>query len=73
MLKVNVGLSRKLSRDYNSTGFSLNLDGELCAGMDDLLRPQARLRLWTRLDRLRPKHRGHFESETGCGSGLTQV
>lgn len=35
MLKVNVGLSRKLSRDYNSTGFSLNLEGELCAGPDD--------------------------------------
>lgn len=35
MLKVNVGLSRKLSRDYNSTGFSLNLEGELCVGPDD--------------------------------------
>lgn len=35
MLKVNVGLSRKLSRDYNSTGFSLNLEGELCGGPDD--------------------------------------
>lgn len=35
MLKVNVGLSRKLSRDFNSTGFSLNLEGEICVGMDD--------------------------------------
>jgi hypothetical protein len=35
MLRVNVGLSRKLSRDYNSTGFSLNLEGELCASPDD--------------------------------------
>lgn len=35
MLKVNVGLSRKLSRDFNSTGFSLNLEGELCIGPDD--------------------------------------
>lgn len=35
MLKVNVGLSRKLSRDYNSTGFSLNLEGEICVGPDD--------------------------------------
>ena len=35
MFKVNVGLSRKLSRDYNSTGFSLNLEGELCVGLDD--------------------------------------
>jgi hypothetical protein len=29
MLKVNVSLSRKLSRDYNSTGFSINLEGEI--------------------------------------------
>ena len=35
MLKVNVGLSRKLSRDFNSTGFSLNLEGEICVALDD--------------------------------------
>ncbi|MBY0587911.1 hypothetical protein K2X85_12090 [bacterium] len=35
MLKVNVGVSRKLSKDYNSTGFSLNLEGEICAKLDD--------------------------------------
>ncbi|MEX1028355.1 MAG: hypothetical protein WD049_10195, partial [Candidatus Paceibacterota bacterium] len=35
MLKVNVGLSRKVSRDYNSTGFSVNLEGEVCAPLDD--------------------------------------
>jgi hypothetical protein len=35
MLKVNVGVSRKVSRDYNSTGFSVNLEGEVCVGMDD--------------------------------------
>lgn len=35
MLRVNVGLSRKLSRDYNSTGFSINLDGELTAPISD--------------------------------------
>lgn len=35
MLRVNVGLSRKLSRDYNSTGFSINLDGELVASVSD--------------------------------------
>lgn len=35
MLRVNVGLSRKLSRDYNSTGFSINLDGELTASLSD--------------------------------------
>jgi hypothetical protein len=35
MLKVNVGLSRKISRDYNSTGYSVNLDGEIMASPDD--------------------------------------
>lgn len=35
MLKVNVGLSRKLSRDYNSTGFSVNLEGEITVPPND--------------------------------------
>lgn len=35
MLRVNVGLSRKLSKDYNSTGFSINLDGEITAPVSD--------------------------------------
>lgn len=35
MLKVNVGLSRKLSRDYNSTGFSINVEGEIGVSIDD--------------------------------------
>src|SRR4051794_40708723 len=35
MLKANVGLSRKLSKDFNSTGFSLNLEGEVLATLDD--------------------------------------
>ena len=35
MLRVNVGLSRKLSKDYNSTGFSINLDGEVTAPSSD--------------------------------------
>lgn len=35
MLRVNVGLNRKLTRDYNSTGFSLNLEGELAVALDD--------------------------------------
>jgi len=35
MLRVNVGMSRKLSRDFNSTGFSVNLDGEISASLDD--------------------------------------
>ena len=35
MIKVNVGLSRKLSKDFNSTGFSLNLEGEIPAPIDD--------------------------------------
>ena len=35
MLRVNVGLSRKLSQDYNSTGYSINLDGEITAPVND--------------------------------------
>jgi hypothetical protein len=35
MLKANVGVSRKISKDYNSTGFSLNLEGEILAPVDD--------------------------------------
>ena len=35
MLRVNVGMSRKLSKDFNSTGFSVNLDGEVPVGLDD--------------------------------------
>jgi len=35
MLHVNVGLSRKVSKDYNSTGFSVNLDGEIGVPLDD--------------------------------------
>lgn len=35
MLKVNVGLSRKLSKDYNSEGFSINVEGEVVAQTSD--------------------------------------
>jgi hypothetical protein len=35
MLKVNVGLSRKLSKDYNSEGFSINIEGEVAAPVND--------------------------------------
>lgn len=35
MIKVNVGMSRKVSQDFNSTGFSVNLEGEIGAAMDD--------------------------------------
>jgi hypothetical protein len=35
MIKANVGLSRKLSANFNSTGFSLNLEGEILANVDD--------------------------------------
>lgn len=35
MLRVNVGLSRKLSKDYNSTGYSVNVDGEVTAAVSD--------------------------------------
>ena len=35
MLKVNVGLSRKLTRDFQSTGFTVNLEGEVAADLND--------------------------------------
>lgn len=35
MLRANVGLSRKLSKDYNSTGFTINLEGEITAPVND--------------------------------------
>jgi hypothetical protein len=35
MLKANVGLSRKITRDYNSTGYFVNLEGEILAFVDD--------------------------------------
>ena len=34
MLRVTVGKSRKLSEDYNSTGFSISIDGEITAALD---------------------------------------
>jgi len=34
MLRVTVGKSRKLSQDYNSTGFSIAVDGEITAPLD---------------------------------------
>ncbi len=35
MLKVNVGLSRKLTHDYNSRGFSINLEAEIGVDRND--------------------------------------
>lgn len=35
MLKANVGLSRKVSRDYQSTGYAVNIEGEIAASPDD--------------------------------------
>ena len=35
MLRVNVGLSRKVSKDYNSTGYSINLEGEVTAPVSE--------------------------------------
>jgi hypothetical protein len=35
MLRANVGISRKMSKDYNSQGFTLNLDAEINATLDD--------------------------------------
>jgi len=34
-LKVNVGVSRKLTENYNSSGYSLNLEGEIHAPIED--------------------------------------
>jgi hypothetical protein len=35
MLKVNVGLAKKLSKDYNSEGFSINIEGEVTSPVSD--------------------------------------
>ena len=35
MLKANVGISRKLSKNYQSTGFTVNIEGELTAALSD--------------------------------------
>src|SRR2546428_262958 len=35
MLRANVGLSRKISRDYQSTGYQVNLDGEIPFPVDE--------------------------------------
>ncbi|MFN9249021.1 MAG: hypothetical protein ACK6DS_18320, partial [Planctomycetota bacterium] len=35
MLRANVGLSRKVSRDYQSTGYTVNIDGEIPFSPDD--------------------------------------
>ena len=35
MLKANVGISRKLSKNYQSTGFTVNIEGELTAAVSD--------------------------------------
>ncbi|CAN5880097.1 hypothetical protein BH23PLA1_BH23PLA1_39040 [soil metagenome] len=35
MLKANAGISKKMSKDYNSQGFTLNLEGEIQATLDD--------------------------------------
>lgn len=44
MLKANVGLSRKISRDFQSTGYTINIEGEILAGLDDPEAIQARIR-----------------------------
>ena len=35
MLKANVGLSRKVSRDYQSTGYSVNIESEILSSPDN--------------------------------------
>ncbi len=49
MLRAIVTLSRKLSRDYQSTGYSVTLDGEVGTNQDD---PKAILDAIDRLYRL---------------------
>jgi hypothetical protein len=49
MLHANVGLSRKITRDYNSAGFSVNIEGELITSPDQ---PQAILEQIDNLFRL---------------------
>lgn len=34
MLKANVGLSRKVTRDYQSSGYTINIEGEITAPPD---------------------------------------
>src|ERR1700730_18444140 len=34
MFKAIVGLSRKITRDYNSTGYTVNVEGEIAAPLD---------------------------------------
>lgn len=35
MIRVTVGVSKKLSKNFNSTGFSLNIEGEITAPLDN--------------------------------------
>ncbi len=35
MIRANVGLSRKLTRDFNSAGYSVNLEREVAGNLDD--------------------------------------
>jgi hypothetical protein len=35
MLRATVNVSRKISQNYNSTGFGLSLDGEIQGSLDD--------------------------------------
>jgi hypothetical protein len=42
MLKAIATLNRKISRDYNSTGYGITLEGEIPAGVgDDRIRTNA--------------------------------
>lgn len=35
MIRANIGLSRKVSRDYQSTGYSINIEGDVAVSADD--------------------------------------
>jgi hypothetical protein len=67
MLKAHVGLSRKFSRNYNSTGYSVNLEGEISAPSDQ---PDAILE---QIDRLFELADQALQDEMGRDRGIPVV
>jgi len=35
MIRANIGLSRKVTREFQSTGYSVNLEGDIAVALDD--------------------------------------
>ncbi len=69
MLKVNVGLSRKLSRDYNSHGFSVNIEGEVLADLSDSEATVARIQqYYDTAEEVLLRQIERYESETAIAS-----